>query len=232
MGTGAANSGGPSSSTLRRRDGYRGGVRGRKDATPLLRRRGAGPTCDVASGSVRSGSSSVVAAPSLLQNLPSGPRSAWRLALPRVPLSVSPVAPAPAARRRARPSSRGGWLTARRRRDCVLGTSGRLSSGAYRNKPGSANFLAVRLSAIGLESRVAIGGTAGAGSVEGWPTRSLAGAGSSPFAKKLVAHTLACATRQFSCARVVYALQMSGREPPRAYIHPVGCQAAVRSPPQ
>ena len=92
--------------------------------------------------------------------------------------------------------------------------------------------LAARLAAIGRESGSTIGGTVGAGATKGGPSRSLAGAGGDPVAKKPGAHTLACVTRQFSCVRVVYALQMSGAEPRRAYIRPVGCRAVVRSPPQ
>ena len=179
-----------------------------------------------ASVTAHDGASSAVAAPSFLQNLPPGPRSAWRLALPEV-LSLAP----PAARRRARSPSHGGWLAAHRQRDCVPGSSGRSSGGAYRNERGSACFLAGRLSAIVLESRVPISGTVGAarGSVERWPARSPADTGSSPFAKKPVAHTAACAARQFSRARGMYELQMSGRTPPHAYIRPAGCRAVVRS---
>ena len=141
-------------------------------------------------------------------NLPPGPRSVWRLAPPGVPSSVPTVA---LVLPRVRPTT--GWSIARRRRGCTAGSSGRSSGGAYRNKTGSTGLHADRLSAIGRESRATIGGTAGAGSTEGWPSRSPTGVGGDPVAKKPGAHTPACDTRQFSCACVLYALQMSSAEP-------------------
>ena len=112
---------------LSRRDGRRGPVCGREDATPCMCRRGASPQGCAVAAPVCGGASPAAAAASFVQNLPPGPRSAWRLALSGPPSLAPPGALASAAHRsgrrrrgprlagrRARPPSRGGWLAARR----------------------------------------------------------------------------------------------------------------------